>query len=351
MKIGFVFHHDPIHRPPGIDTARLAALTGALEKLGLQVQVIAPVDRPGALPNGIAVRPLADLAGAGFDLVKTCYHQSIELVKNFDGPVVSRIVRVVDEQHPKRDGAMRAELLRLQGLINDRASAVAFNNPANRARWQARYPGPMETVLTPTGCPAIIPPAGADPFAGARPAVLFLGSLAAPRMVELINHLAESLRGRAAVHLVGANKTALYGGRTPLSPLVIDHGQRAEPELWDYVRAADMGLALAAGPDQFDNDLSKIYYYLRGGVPVVIEQPAVQVDLVRELGHGLVFDHGDRAGLVAAATEALARPFADRTAVMEFMARNHAWDRRAEVYRELFRRLIDRRGDSNDPND
>ena len=116
--------------------------------------------------------------------------------------------------------------------------------------------------------------------------------------------------------------------------------------MWDYIQAADLGLALAAGPDRFDNDLSKIYYYLRGGVPVVIERPAVQVDLVRELGHGLVFDHGDRAGLAAAATEALARPFAERTTVMDYMARNQAWDRRAEVYLELFRRLLYRRGEN-----
>lgn len=346
MRVGLAFHHDPARRPPGIDLERLTSLAEGLGALGAEAEVVAPVRRAGWLrgPEGgrIAVRPAGEAGGGRYHILETCYHPGIDLVPpDFPGPVVCRLVRVVDASRPVRDAVRRDRLLAWQDAVRARATAVVFNNPQNLERWRRLYGWDGPTALTPTGCPERLPPPGPDPYRGEPPPVLFLGSLAAGRMVRLLNRLAEALSGQARVHLVGLNKSGLYGRATRLSDLVVDHGPHAAPRLWDYVGRAGLGLALAAGPDDFDNDSSKVYSYLRGGLPVLWEEPILQGRLVEELGMGAGFAHGDAEGMAAGARALLARGAPARAAAMERMAGRESWVRRAETYLRLFERLLD----------
>jgi len=119
------------------------------------------------------------------------------------------------------------------------------------------------------------------------------------------------------------------------------HGEVDEPRVWDFIRHARLGLALAAGPDEFDNDSSKVYAYLRGGLPVVVEHRVLQGELVMEHGMGAVCSFDDSADLVERILEQIRRPApVNRAAVMEVMARDFSWDRRAETYAALFRQLV-----------
>ncbi|MBW1712452.1 MAG: hypothetical protein JRJ59_04830, partial [Deltaproteobacteria bacterium] len=195
-------------------------------------------------------------------------------------------------------------------------------------------------VLTPTGCPARIPALGANPFPPGERVILFLGSLAANHMAEMINQAARKLAGRARIHLVGLNKTQLYGPRAELDPLIIVHRERPEEEVWDFIRWADLGLALATGRLAFDNDVSKIYNYLRGGLPVLSEAPILQNKLIRETGLGAVFKFGDGDDLVAQALKLLAHPPAGRERVMAFMAQSHSWETRVETYVRLMKDIL-----------
>ncbi|MBI4965922.1 MAG: glycosyltransferase [Desulfomonile tiedjei] len=344
MRVGIVFHKNPFGPPTGIDLVRLRAVATALTGKGIEVEIVAPVERERELEEGIPVRALSVLRQSGrYDLVKTCYHQSIMLVEDHKGPVVSRIVRVVDHKLPERDDAFRATLLSCQERIRTRASALALNNIENEHRWRGLYGSELPIVLAPTGCPATIPPSRGNPFNRNLPVVLFLGSLAAPRMVHTLNHAARRLRGKAEVHLVGLNKACLYGGDEDcsLDPLVIDHGERSESDVWDYIRHAAMGLAVATGPHGFDNDVSKILNYLRGGLPVLSEEPILNNDLVRQTQYGETFDFGDMDMLVQKALDLLENPPTERREqVMSFMAEEHSWDRRVETYVELFNRIL-----------
>ena len=96
MRVGFVFHKDPLLPPDGIDLVRLHALTAGLRRTGWDVEILAPVREPAVSEAGVRVRPIEDMATGRYDLVKTCYHFSAELIGAFDGPVVSRLVRVVN---------------------------------------------------------------------------------------------------------------------------------------------------------------------------------------------------------------------------------------------------------------
>jgi hypothetical protein len=349
MKVGLLFHHDPFRRPPGIDLVRLRGMATGLRRLGVNAEIIAPVrgEAEWPVPGGksLTVRPVEVLLDGGetYDLVKTCYHPSIKLLGRFRGPVVSRLVRVVDEELPRRDRAQRRRMLADQELISRRATVVAFNNRHNLLRWRERYGRSLPAVLTPTGVAETLPSAGSNPYTDGEAAILFLGSVATAKMARLLNLAAEKLAGRARIHLVGRNKTGLYGGRIELSGLIRDHGEVDEPRVWDFIRWARVGLSLAAGPDEFDNDSSKVYAYLRGGLRVLVEQRVVQTDLVTGLGMGGVCSFDDPDDLVKQAVQLAGQPEpANRDAVMALMVREHSWLCRAEIYADLFRRLVDR---------
>ncbi len=345
MRVGIVFHKNPLAPPTGIDLVRLRAISLGLIRKGISAEVIAPVDREGILEGIVPVRRLEALGEAGrYDIVKTCYHDSILLIERYRGPVVSRIVRVVDHELPERDEPFRERLLRSQAVIRDRASAVVLNNSENRERWRSFYGGALPIVLVPTGCPSHIPPPGRNPYGPSERVLLFLGSLAAPRMVQLLNHAARLLSERVRVHLVGINKACMYGGGQEdceLDPLVVDHGELSEERVWDYIRYASVGLALAAGPHAFDNDVSKILNYLRGGLPVVSEDPILTNELIQQTGLGKTFVHGDVRDLVSKTIELVENPLSEkRDEVMQFMAAQHSWDQRVDTYVDLFSKIL-----------
>ncbi|MGA2735585.1 MAG: hypothetical protein ABSG35_23700 [Syntrophobacteraceae bacterium] len=344
MRIGIIFHKDPFVPPTGIDLIRLRAIAGALIRRGVDAEIIAPAAREGFLDRDIPVLPLAVLSkGRKYDLVKTCYHFSIQLTGKYRGPLISRIVRVVDEQLPERDASMRRTLLECQRLIGKRAKALIVNNVENEERWLRLYGGKLSVAAIPNGCPVHIPPVRSNPYGTGAAPILFLGSLAAPRMIGLLNELALRLRDRCRIHIVGSNKAHLYGeGKPPeLNPLIADHGELPEEEVWDYVRHARMGIALAAGPHLFDNDISKIYTYLRGGLPVLSEELIANNHLLAQTHLGNIFAYGNAADMAMKAAGLLERPPTQWIqSAMALMGREHSWEQRVTVLLSLIHRVL-----------
>lgn len=257
--------------------------------------------------------------------------------------IVSRIVRVVDSTFPERDNFFRTKLLECQKLISDRAVLVIFNNEENRSRWINFYGGSAQTALVPTGCPLVIPPPVRNPYHTHKKILLFLGSVAAVRILHMLNQLAKHVTDVAEIHLVGLNKAGMYGAdsNSELSSLIVNHGQKPEQEIWDYVYHADAGLAFATSPQPFDNDMSKIYSYLRGGLPILSEEPILNNDLVLGLEYGSVFGYGDLTTLISRSRTLLVNPpIQKRGYVMERMSADHSWDRRVDRYIELFNQLV-----------
>jgi hypothetical protein len=344
MRIGIVFHKDPFVPPAGIDLVRLRAIAGGLIRRGVDAEIIAPAKKEGFIDGDIPVFPLAAMEkGRRYDLVKTCYHFSIQLIGKYRGSLISRIVRVVDEQLPERDAAMRGTLLECQRLIQNGAQALIVNNVENQKRWVGLYGRKLLVAKIPNGCPTHIPPIRSNPYGNDSAPVLFLGSLAAPRMIELLNELAWRLRDRCRIHIVGSNKAHMYSGGKPpeLTPLIADHGELPEEEVWDYVRHARMGIALAAGPHRFDNDISKIYTYLRGGLPVLSEELIANNHLLAQTRLGSIFAHGNAADMAKKAADLIERPPAQYVhSAMALMEREHSWDRRVTALLDLCQKVL-----------
>ena len=341
MKVGMVFHKNPFAPQSSIDLIRLKAILGGLIRKGIETEILAPVPHEGVMGGLIPVRPLSHIMKGHYDSIKTSYHFSIELIRDYEGPIVSRIVRVVDDLLPERDEKWRERLLGCQQQISQRSSVLVLNNLENKRRWQLFYGHSLPIILVPTGCPLQIPQPRKNPFNGKERIILFLGSIAAPRMISMMNTLAARLEGTAGVHIVGSNKVHWYDagdGCDAIHPSIIQHGEIPEEDIWDYIFHADMGLALATGPHVFDNDLSKIYNYLRGGLPVLSETPVPNNDMIDQTGLGKIFRFGDMEDLIDGALSLLKNPPTRerRNAAMALMAAEHSWERRVDIYEHLF---------------
>ena len=344
MRIGIVFHKNAFAPPSGIDLVRLRAISLGLIRKGVEAEIIAPVQTEGTIEGVIPVRKLDVLNSPNqYDLVKTCYHDSIMLIRGYQGPVISRIVRVVDQKLPERDDAAREKLLHCQEMIKKRAVALVLNNKENEDRWRDLYGDEPQIILVPTGCPAEIPKPHRNPFQPGEQAILFLGSVASPRMVRMLNEAARNIADFGRIHLIGLNKAGMYGGDEDcrLDPIIVDHGELSEAAIWDYIQHARIGLALATGPYPFDNDVSKIFNYLRGGLPVLSEEQIVNNYLIRQTGLGRIFRFDDMNDLTVQAKALIMGPVpTDKRVVMRFMAEEHSWDKRVETYLELFRAIL-----------
>src|SRR5690606_26688335 len=104
-------------------------------------------------------------------------------------------------------------------------------------------------------------------------------------------------------------------------------------EIWDYQYHADVGVVLAQGPVQH-NESSKIYYYLRTGLPVVSENPVPNNHLIEQTGLGYVCDFKDTGMFADLVAEAVAARWAKPGAI-DHMVANHTWDLRVRDYRHL----------------
>ena len=340
LKLGILFHKNPCIPSNGIDIVRLKALAKGFIEEHIDTEIIAPVEKESIIDGIVPVKPLKYLSKKRYDIVKTCYHFSMDLLSDYKGPVISRIVRVVDEKLPPRDEDMREKLLICQELIVRRSSALSLNNIENRERWYRFYGKKIPVILTPTGCPKRIPPPGVNPYNNKK-VILFLGSLCAGRMVNILNEMALRLKNTAAIHFIGKNKTGLYGGKEELSKDIVCHGEIPEEKVWNYIRYGTVGLALATGPCPFDNDISKIVNYLRGGLPVLSEENIINNNLIKKTDYGKIFKYDNMDDLTGKAKELLDNPpFTLKKDTEEYMIKEHSWKRRVGIYIKLFETLF-----------
>jgi predicted deacetylase/glycosyltransferase involved in cell wall biosynthesis len=322
-----------------MDMIRWVSLGRALRGFGVEVDLV--TDRPDGV-GAIADVPVVASAAAdwdAYDLVKVCYQPSLRIVPPHRSTLV-RMCRVVDQVYPTRDDGHREELLRLQEETARRARWVAFNDATNEQRWCERYGYRQATVRTPTGCPDTIPEPGPNPYPPGPPVLLHCGSLTSPRLADAIERLAEATRRSGlAVRIahLGRNRLHVYGaaGRV-LDRRVIDLGEVDVDKTWSYIHHASVGIALAPSEHAFESELSKVYYYLRGGLPVVTEDSVANRHLVEQTAHGAIARYDDPASWIAAIEHALRLP-AREPRVMQWMVERHGWARRARTYLDLLR--------------
>jgi hypothetical protein len=204
-------------------------------------------------------------------------------------------------------GRVRDRLFQTQQEIARRSRFVTVLADESAALWRHEHGNSTPLLPIPTGVDAEIPlpdltPTG--PWALDRPIVLFAGNLYSLEQPEInalwqdrLNQVGRSLKnsGRCLVAM-GSGETDRLD-----CDAVVHVGRIEASEYWNWQRHASVGLVLAQGPTQ-DNESSKIYNYLRTGLPVVCERGVPNAWLLEQTANGAVVDFRDTVGIVEAAT-------------------------------------------------
>jgi glycosyltransferase involved in cell wall biosynthesis len=320
----------------------------ALASLGYQVDMIVNTAR-GAAAESPHLRyvPYASFDWRRYDSVITLYHSGFDALCEAGGGdhpfVISKLGSVVGN-HDATEGVyffseVRKDLYATQQRIHQRSRFIAINTEPSRILWRQEFAEDLNVRMVPTGVDRDIPLPCRNPYVGLGEKIaVYIGNIYAGRQREVnllwqnkLNTLGRRLQSKKIrLCFVGV------GDVDQLDPDAVAHlGAVENDRIWDYHYFADVGIALAQGPLQH-NESSKIYYYLRAGLPVVSEGPIPNNGLIHEAGCGFVAPYGDDEMMADLIEAAVQRTWPKEEAAL-YMIANHTWDHRARVYDGLIR--------------
>jgi glycosyltransferase involved in cell wall biosynthesis len=331
--------------PVAMDGLRVFRMSEALARRGHSVDIV--TDRRSApIERGPRLRlvPLDGVRWSDYDVVKTVFHQGFDtLVATGGGDhpfIISKLGSVVGRQLTPGvhfHGDVRETLYATQQEIAKRSRFVTILTKESIALWTREHGLNPPVLFVPTGVDAEIPPIRSNPVREHginEPVVLYAGHLYNLTDQPEVNRVWQDRLNRLgrALRRHGLRLVAMGPGATDLldADAVLHVGAVPADTVWDWQRHASVGVALAQGLVQ-DNESSKIYYYLRTGLPVVCERQIPNAWIVEHTGHGAVTSYDD----VDEMADAAAKLVADRPArpdVIEWVIRQHSWDARAARY-------------------
>ena len=295
--------------------------------------------------------PLGSVRWERYDIVKTLFHQGFRELERRGGAdhpfIVSKLGSVVgprDMEGIYFYGASRDALYRAQEAIARAARYVTVLTPEAGALWRECHGGGDRLLLVPGAVDAEIPPPGSDPYPEGGPRYVFSGNLYDGRSQPeanraLIDKLNEIGRGIAAfggrLYVVGPGDVSRLDRQA-----VTWLGAVPYRDSWDYLHHAHVGVLVAAGPFMHNNESTKIYHYLRAGLPVVSEAGFPNDWVLEESGLAHIVPNGDLQEFCERARQAATQDW-DRESAVEYVLEKHTWDVRARVYDRLFRDMAD----------
>ena len=345
LRIATVYRDDAYDDYPTVNMAmiRWLRVSQELARRGAEVDMIANV-RAGSPGPEFEVRfvPFDAVRWSDYDVIKALYQRGFHTLERHGGAdhpfVIASIATVVG----RRDGmpgvqvmpAQREALWGVQVRMARACRWISVRTEPNRSLWQTEFPDFDPPLLVPTGVDRIIPAVRIDPYRALNgPVALYVGNLARGTPGHLnglwadrLNRLGGALRSRG-IHLcfVGPVDGTLLDTR-----VITSFGPVSNDAVWDFKRHADVGLALAEGRIQL-NESSKLYYYLRAGLPVVSEEPIPNNALLAEADAGWTCAYDDTGDMTERVEAALHRNW-PRERAAAWVATHHTWGERVRPY-------------------
>jgi len=324
---------------------RFFRIAEALARRGHEVDIV--LNRQQA-PQTLAPRlreiPFKLARWDNYQVVKTFFHRGFDsLVAEGGGDhpfIISKLGSVVGREQTAGVhfyGPVRESLYATQVEIAKRSKVVTVLTNRSAALWWKEHGHDSVLFQVPTGVDAEIPAPGANPYHRLGidgPVALFAGNIYSRDQQAEINALWQDRLNRLgrALKRHGISLVAMGFGATDLlqRDAVTHVGVVDAGEYWNWQHHAQAGIVLAQGPVQ-DNESSKIYYYLRTGMPVISEASVPNLALIEHTGCGAIVPYGDIDAMADAVVAQVAVRH-DRAAIADYMIRNHSWDSRAALY-------------------
>jgi hypothetical protein len=318
----------------------------ALTRRGHHVELAVP-DEAASWVNSFHLPqvPLSRVHWHDYDVVKTEFHRGFETLERFGGfdhPfIISKLGSVVaPEDRPGIFfyGRIREHLYQIQERLHRRSRVITVLNHSAEKLLQECHGERPGIICVPGAADQNWPAPGSDPYP--RPRIggkraLFAGNVYTAEtqpeanrvLVAKLNQLGQNLRAHGVdMYVIGQGdldeldrRYVHYLGSVPhhLTP--------------DYFHYADVGVVVAAGPWHHNNESTKIYHYLRAGLPVVTESGFPNEYLIHESGLGFVVPAG-RMDLLAHKTAEAASTTWDRRRAVDYILSGHTWDIRVAAY-------------------
>jgi hypothetical protein len=353
LRIATVYKRDLFERftPAKMSTIRWLRISECLAARGHQVDMIMNGASLGSrtTPNLRSI-PFRAVDWERYDIVKTLFHSGFESLMAEGGGnhpfIISKLGSVVGDRDDT-DGVYffngeREQLYAIQEQIRQRSRYVTLLTTASRDLWENLFGHDDRLLHVPTGVDRDVPVARRNPYEQfPEPIAVYIGNIYGTmqrdvniRWQERLNRIGRLLRKRGIrLCLLGTGHVDRID-RTAVTVL----GEVDNADYWDYQRFAQVGLVLAQGPVQH-NESSKMYYYLRTGLPVVSESPVPNNFLIRNTGMGYVADYGNEQ-MLAEMVESAIRHVWPREEGIGYVVHNHSWDQRVETYQQVIRNRL-----------
>ncbi len=348
IRIAVVFRNQSLRniRAHDMSVVRWLRVSEALSYIGFSVDVIvADGDEITRMGPNLRYVPNSRVDWGIYHVVKTLFHNGFDALSAYGGDehpfILSKLGSVVGSKDDVEGvyffGNHRERLFETQADIAKKSRYVTVLTRPSRDLWVREHHRNDNVLLVPTGVDRVIPSACRNPYNGFDESIaVFIGNFYTGKQREVnrlwqlrFNELGRSLKSRGVrLCVVGNGDSDLIDTRsvTYLGP--VDHSR-----IWDYQYFADVGLVLAQGHLQH-NESSKIYYYLRTGLPIVSESPVPNNHLISETNLGFISDFND-TGMMADMVESAVHTPWDKQTAIEFMIKNHTWDARVDTYKRL----------------
>jgi glycosyltransferase involved in cell wall biosynthesis len=301
-----------------------------------------------AAADGLQLRRVAlrDVRWSDYDVVKTLFDLGFQTLEAYGGAghpfIISKLGSVVDARDREGIyfyGAYREQLYAIQERINSTSRYVTVLSESARDLWMELFGQKQNVLLVPGAADRNIPLLAEDPFpSGDEARILFAGNVYTPDyqaeandvLVSKLNQLGELLRNYGCrLYMIGV------GDVSRLDPEYVTYlGFVSHDEAWSYFGHAQVGIVVSAGSFMHNNESTKIYHYLRAGLPVVSESGFPNDDVVLNAGLGFVVESGDLRSMAQRIDEA-ARATWDRERAVRYIMEHHTWDKRVDVYDRL----------------
>ena len=318
-------------------------LSQAIAALGFDVDLVTDARRDLPLgPSGFrcVAFPRAGWSGydAAFTFVPAGYQTLAQELDPSQLPVLSILGSVVGRTDDTSGvyffGEPRRRLYEIQQQVQANSKVVIIQTEANKELWEREFGSGDKVLLIPGAVDRSIPPPAKNPFDGFKEKIaIYIGHIYRKEQKEVnldwqrrLNRLGALLKKKdVRLCFLGSGDLDELDGR-----VVTVLGKVPNEQMWDYQYFADVGIVLAQGRVQ-RNESTKIYYYLRTGLPVVSEAPVPNNDVIREAGAGLIAEYGDETMLADMIQEAAHRRW-DHDSAIRYILDHHTYEHRAALY-------------------
>lgn len=351
-RIVMVYNTERVGVSTPVDMARIQLLESAraLARMGHTVDIASAelglLLGARHICNGVRGVALSRVRWSDYDVVETNFHQGWETLARYGGAshpfIIAKLGSVVDNVDKPGIyfyGQDRERMFRTQRDIHERARYVTLLSTPARDLWGQIFRPRDGLLIVPGAAASEIPVKGDDPFPprdGIR--VLFAGNVydsqpeANAVLIAKLNALGARLAPTARLFFVGAGDT-----RRLDAAFVTNLGVVPYHASWQHMLHADVGVVVSAGSFMHNNESTKIYHYLRAGLPTVSESGFPNDHVVRESGLGAVIESGNMDAM-AASVLAWAQSGEDRQAAIRYIMTQHSWDSRMAIYDDVLRR-------------